>query len=151
MGATVYAVTSSPDKTDLALERGATMAGDVDAVAAALKQAGGAHLVLNTANALDAVGVLAPAMAKQGAIVLVATGGDALPLPPSLFMGRQLRVIGSFFGSRQDMRELLDLAERHDIRPMIETYPLAEVNAAHARLRAESGTLSRGADAVRYR
>jgi alcohol dehydrogenase, propanol-preferring len=142
MGATVYAVTGSPDKTRLAIERGATMAGDVDAVAAALKQAGGAHLVLNTANSLDAVGVLAPGMAKQGAIVLVATGGDTLPLPPGLFIGRQLRLIGSFFGSRQDMREVLALAERHAIRPLVETYPLTEVNVVHARLRANQ---------VRYR
>jgi propanol-preferring alcohol dehydrogenase len=142
MGATVYAVTSSPDKTRLALERGATMAGDVAAVAAALKQVGGAHLVLNTANALDAVGVLAPTMARQGAIVLVAAGGDTVPLPPALLIGRQLRMIGSFFGSRQDLREVLTLAQRHAIRPMIETYPLSEVNVAHARLRANQ---------VRYR
>lgn len=65
-----------------------------------------------------------------------------LPIPPSLFMGTQLRVIGSFFGSRQDPWELLDLAQRHDIRPMTETYPPSEVNAVHARLRANQ---------VRYR
>lgn len=135
MGATVYAVTGSPDKTRLALERGATMAGDVTAVAAELTRLGGAHLVLNTANALDAVGVLAPTMAKQGAIVLAATGGDTVPVPPGLFLGRQLRLIGSFFGSRQDMHEVLALAQQHAIRPIVEMYPLTEVNAAHARLR----------------
>ena len=59
-----------------------------------------------------------------------------------MVMGRQLRIIGSFFGSRQELREVLDLAQRHDIRPLIETYPLAEVNQAHARLRAKQ---------VRYR
>jgi D-arabinose 1-dehydrogenase-like Zn-dependent alcohol dehydrogenase len=59
-----------------------------------------------------------------------------------MIMGRQLRVIGSFFGSRQDLCELLDLAQRERIRPIIETYPLTEVNAAHTRLRANQ---------VRYR
>lgn len=142
MGAIVYAVTSSPDKTRLAMERGATMAGDVATVAAALAPVGGAQLVLNTANGLDAVGALAPTMARQGAIVLVAAGGGTLPIPPGLFIGRQLRVIGSFFGSRQDVREVLALAQRDAIRPIIETYPLSEVNVAHARLRANQ---------VRYR
>jgi propanol-preferring alcohol dehydrogenase len=135
MGAIVYAVTGTPDKRHLALERGATVAGDVAAVAAELQRVGGAHLVLNTANALDAVGALAPTMARQGAVVLVAAGGDTVPIPPGLFIGRQLRLIGSFFGSRQDLREVLALAQRHAIRPIVETYPLEEVNVAHARLR----------------
>jgi propanol-preferring alcohol dehydrogenase len=142
MGATVYAVTGSPDKAGIARERGATVVGDADAVLTALAEAGGAHLVLNTANTLDPIGALVPGIAKQGAIVLTSADSDVLPVPPAMIMGRQLRVIGSFFGSRQDLRELLDLAQRERIRPMIETYPLAEVNAAHARLRANQ---------VRYR
>lgn len=136
MGATVYAVTGSPDKTRLAEERGAAFAGDVAAVAEELKRAGGAHLVLNTANTLEPVGVLAPVLARQGAIVLAATGGDTVPIPPGLFIGKQMRLIGSFFGSRQDMREVLALAQQHAIRPIIESYPLDDVNQAHARLRA---------------
>jgi D-arabinose 1-dehydrogenase-like Zn-dependent alcohol dehydrogenase len=67
--------------------------------------------------------------------VLVAAGGDTVPIPPGLIIGRQLRLIGSFFGSRQDLREVLALAQRHAIRPIVETYPLDEVNVAHARLR----------------
>ena len=51
-------------------------------------------------------------------------------------------MMGSFFGSRQDLREVLDLAHRHAIRPLVETYPLSKVNAAHTRLRANQ---------VRYR
>ena len=136
MGATVYAVTTSPDKVAVAHERGATVVGDVATVAQALARVGGAHLMLNTANTLAPIGGLLPGMAKQGAIVLAAADSDVLPVPPALFIPLQLRVIGSFFGSRQDLRELLALAQRHTIRPTIETYPLAAVNAAHARLRA---------------
>ncbi len=53
-----------------------------------------------------------------------------------MFIGLQLRVIGSFFGSRDDLRDVLELADRHDIRPQIETYPLERVNEVHTRLRA---------------
>jgi propanol-preferring alcohol dehydrogenase len=142
LGAEVYAVTGSPDKHELARARGAVFASTAAEVAEVLTAKGGAHVLLNTADSLDAVGVLVPAMAKQGAIVLVSADGDALPFPPALFLGQQLRVIGSFFGSRQDMRDVLDLAVRHDIRAIVEEYPLAEVNTVHDRLRA---------NAVRYR
>jgi propanol-preferring alcohol dehydrogenase len=142
LGAEVYAVTGSPDKKALARERGAVFAGSAEAAAAALTEAGGAHVLLNTADSLDVVAAMVPAMAKQGTVLLVAADGDVLPLPPNALLGLQLRVMGSFFGSRQDMREVLALAVEHGIRAIVEEHPLAEVNAVHDRLRA---------NAVRYR
>ncbi|MGE3510895.1 MAG: alcohol dehydrogenase catalytic domain-containing protein [Vicinamibacterales bacterium] len=142
LGAEVLAVTGSADKVAFARARGAAFAGSAADVAGELRGRGGAHLILNTANSLSVVGALAASVATQGTIVLTASDGDTLPIPPALFTARQLRVVGSFFGSRQDVRDVLALAERHHIRPLVETYPLAEVNAAHARLRANQ---------VRYR
>ncbi|HJM76378.1 MAG TPA: alcohol dehydrogenase catalytic domain-containing protein [Dehalococcoidia bacterium] len=136
LGAEVYAVTNSPDKVEVARERGAVWAGDAAAAAEELAGRGGANIVLNTANVLDPVGTLLPGIARQGAIVLAAADGDVLPVPPGMFIGLQLRVIGSFFGSRDDLRDVLELAVRHEIRPQIETHQLDEVNAVHARLRA---------------
>lgn len=142
MGAEVFAVTGSADKLAFARDRGASFAGSVAEVAAELGRRGGAHIVLNTANTLAAVGALASSVATQGSIVLAAADGDTLPIPPYLFTSRQLRVVGSFFGSRQDVRDVLALAERQGIRPLVETYSLGAVNQAHARLRANQ---------VRYR
>lgn len=136
MGATVYAVTGTPAKASLARELGATFAGAADEVVRELKAAGGAHVALHTANSLDPVAAILPGMARQGAIVLTSGGGDHLPVPPGMFTSLQLRVVGSFYGSRQDMREVLDLAARHNIRPIIERYTLESVNEAYERLRA---------------
>lgn len=135
MGAEVYAVTSSPDKVALALELGATEAGDVEAMSATLAARGGAHLVLQTANSLAPLAKILGGVAKQGTIVLAAADGDALPIPPAVFTGLQLRVVGSFFGSRADVREVLALAATHGIRPIIERFGLDAVNEAHDRLR----------------
>ncbi|MGD9932083.1 MAG: alcohol dehydrogenase catalytic domain-containing protein [Dehalococcoidia bacterium] len=135
LGAEVYAVTGTESKAQMSRELGAAVAGDATTVVAALQAAGGAHLVLNTANSLGPVGQVLPAMAKQGTIVLTAADGNTFPVPPGAFVGLQLRVVGSFFGSRQDLREVLDLAATHGIRPTIERYPLADVATAHARLR----------------
>lgn len=142
LGAEVYAVTGTPSKAEEAMRLGATFAGDNAAVVSSLQEAGGAHLVLNTANALDPVGAILPGMAKQGTIVLTAADGDAFPFPPGAMIQMQLRVVGSFLGSRQDVREVLDLAVKHDIRPIVERYPLSAAAEVHERLRA---------NAVRYR
>jgi propanol-preferring alcohol dehydrogenase len=135
MGAEVFAVTSSPDKTAFAKDLGAAFAGDAATMAETLAKRGGAQLVLQTANSLAPLGQLLPGMARQGTIVLTAADGDTLPVPPGMFTALQLRVVGSFFGSRQDLREVLALAAEHEIRPIIERFPLDDVNAAHARLR----------------
>ena len=68
--------------------------------------------------------------------MLTAADGDVLPVPPAMFTALQLRVQGSFFGSRRDLRAVLELADRHAIRPQVETYPLDRVNDVHDRLRA---------------
>jgi alcohol dehydrogenase/propanol-preferring alcohol dehydrogenase len=136
LGAEVYAVTGSPDKVELALERGALWAGTAPAAATELAQRGGAHLVLSTANDLAPIGQMLTGLAKQASIVLAAADGEALPIPLGMFVGSQLRVIGSFFGSTSDLRDVLELAAQHHIRPQIETYPLDAVNEVHARLRA---------------
>lgn len=139
MGAAeVYAVTGSPDKAAVARDRGADWVGDAAAAAQELARRGGAHIVLSTANSLEPLGEILPGVAKQGAIVLLAADGEVLPIPPPMFTALQIRVIGSFFGSRQDVREVLDLAMRHDIRPLTENYPLDEVNMALERLRANA-------------
>ena len=138
LGAEVYAVTTSPDKEAVARQRGAVSVGDAATIAEQLAGSGGANVVLNTADALDPLAALLPGIAKQAAIVLAAGAGSALPITPGDFSRLQLRVVGTFFGSRQDMRELLVLAQEFDIRPQIERFSLDEVNSAHDRLRSNS-------------
>jgi D-arabinose 1-dehydrogenase-like Zn-dependent alcohol dehydrogenase len=136
MGAQVYAVTGSPDKAATALGLGAVFAGDAAAAAAALRDVGGAHVILNTAETLDAAAALVPSMAMRGSLVLAAGTGSALPVTPDQLMAKQLRVVGTFFGSRGDLRDLLRLAARHHIAPLVERYPLTAVNTVHDRLQA---------------
>jgi propanol-preferring alcohol dehydrogenase len=136
MGAEVIAVTSTPDKAEAARALGAHHVTGGEGAGDDLLKWGGVHLALNTADAAQPLRQVLPGMRKQSTLVLAtSTMGDQLPIPSSMFSSRQLRVVASFFGSRKDMRELLALAQEHGIRPMTETYPLAEVNAVHARLR----------------
>ena len=135
LGAEIYGVTTSPDKAADARARGASYVDTADAVAARLVEEGGAHVVLNTVDVLDSVARLVPGIAKQGSIVLAAGFGDALPVTPAQLGELQLRVVGTFFGSSQDVHDLLELAIAHDIRAQIERYRLEDVHNVHARLR----------------
>lgn len=136
LGAEVYAVTGSPDKVALALDRGAVWAGSAAEAAPVLAQRGGAQLVLHTANDIAPIAELLPGVAKQASIVLAAADGESSAIPLGMLVGAQLRLIGSFFGSTSDLRDVLQLAAQHDLRPQIEVYPLDEVNEVHRRLRA---------------
>jgi D-arabinose 1-dehydrogenase-like Zn-dependent alcohol dehydrogenase len=135
LGAQVYAVTSSPDKADNAEARGAVFTGSAEAVAAQLSRDGGAHVALNTVDNLQPMTQLLPALVTQASIVLAAGSGRALPVSPDQLIGQQLRVMGTFFGSKTDLRDLLQLAVIHGIRPQIERFCLEDVNAVHRRLR----------------
>jgi D-arabinose 1-dehydrogenase-like Zn-dependent alcohol dehydrogenase len=120
----------------------AVFAGDAASTAGALAEVGGANLVLNTSDALDGVTALLPALATGASIVLAAGSGASLGVSPGDLLSRQLRVAGSFFGSRQELRDLVDLAVSNHISPEVERYAPGEVNAVHDRLRANK---------VRYR
>ena len=136
LGAEVVAVTGSADKAEAARALGASAVAAPADAGALLKERGGAHVVLNTADAAEPLLAVLPGLRRQSTIALATTSvGDLLPIPAGLMMGLQLRIVASFFGSREDLRELLDLAVKHDIRPLTERFPLTEANTAHERLR----------------
>jgi D-arabinose 1-dehydrogenase-like Zn-dependent alcohol dehydrogenase len=135
LGAQIYAVTSSPNKAGDAYARGAVFAGSTDAVVKRLRRDGGADVVLNTVDNLEPLTALVPGLASGAGIVLAAGSGDALPVTADQLIVQQLRVHGSFFGSTRDLRDLVELAVTHDIRPQIQRYRLDDVNTVHQLLR----------------
>jgi D-arabinose 1-dehydrogenase-like Zn-dependent alcohol dehydrogenase len=49
-------------------------------------------------------------------------------------VSRRLRIIGSIIGNRRQMREVLDVAVRHNVRPRIERYRLEQVQEVFQRM-----------------
>jgi uncharacterized zinc-type alcohol dehydrogenase-like protein len=77
-----------------------------------------------------------------GTIVTVAFPKKPMAIPafPMVVKGR--RLMASRIGSRASINEMLTLAARWDVRPIVETFPLAQANEAVSRVRANK---------VRYR
>ena len=136
LDARVVAITRGADKHDLARELGALEVIDAAEVdpAAALRDLGGADVVLATAPSGLAMGPLLGGLKQRGALVIVGVSAERFPVAPATVVGGRLRVIGSAAGSRRQMREALDLAVRHAIRPIVETCRLDEVPRVFERL-----------------
>lgn len=74
---------------------------------------------------------------KGGAVVVVGLMGGTFSLPVPFFPLRELAILGSYVGTLQQARELIDLVKQRRIAPIpIASRPLAEANAALEDLRA---------------
>jgi len=134
-GCDVTAFTSSPDKREDALSLGAHHTLDSRDPAALKAAARTFDLIISTVNvALDwnaYLGTLTP----RGRLHLVGAALDPLDIKAFNLIGRQRTVSGSPVGSPASIATMLDFALLHDIRPKVEVFPMAEVNAAIAHLR----------------
>lgn len=141
LGAEVTAFTSTPAKRDEALRMGAHAAVPSTEVREVKKLAGRFDLLLSTVHVrLDYVSYL-QALRPNGALVLLGGGTGLISVSQPALLGQRILTTGEI-GTRAGIAELLDLAARHAIRPIIEVSPMSESQAAVDRLRANQ---------VRYR
>ena len=138
MGFRTVAIGGGPDKEPLAKKLGAHDYIDAKAqdVAAALQKLGGADVILATAPSGSAIGGLLPGLAARGKLVVVGVSDDAIPLngTPLIFGGRSVH--GSLTGRAIETQDALDFSVLAEVRPMIETVPLAKAEEAYKRMMA---------------
>ena len=135
MGAEVVALTGSADKVELARQLGADhVLQSGSEVGPALMALGGANLVVDTAPAPEPMLTLMGGLMPRTTIVSLGVDLAPVPIPKAALAMAQLRLIGSLGATHQQFDELLTLAAEHDIRPMVEQYPLSAVNAVQERL-----------------
>jgi uncharacterized zinc-type alcohol dehydrogenase-like protein len=129
-GCEVTAFTSTAAKADEARSFGAhnvVSSRDATAIAALARSL---DLLLVTVNVPLDWGALINTLAPRGRMHVV--GAVVEPIPVSIFslMGAEREISSSPTGAPEDIAALLDFATRHDIRPQVEMFPMAEVNAA---------------------
>lgn len=75
-------------------------------------------------------------LARNGRLVTCgATTGNESKLHIWAFFAKQLQIIGSYGGTRDNLRRLLDVTARGQFRPVVDrSYPLRDLNEALARL-----------------
>ena len=126
--ARIIAVDTRPEALQVAEADGAdlTLLPDANAAATIREQTGGrgADVVLDFVGT-DATMALGAAAARQcGDVTIVGLGGGTLPL--SFFaLPYEVSVQTTYWGSRPELIEVLDLASRGLVHPRMSSYPLA--------------------------
>jgi propanol-preferring alcohol dehydrogenase len=137
--ADVAAVDTAPQKRSLAAELGADLVvdpgvGTAGAVASIRQLApGGAAAVIDYVGSDDTLALAASVVAPQGVIVIVGIAGGALPVS---FIGvpTEAVVTTSYWGTPNELREVIALAGRGRLRHDIVTQPLEGASDALQRL-----------------
>ncbi|MDZ7703786.1 MAG: alcohol dehydrogenase [Trueperaceae bacterium] len=132
LGFKTVAISSSPDKKDLATELGADLFIDASAedAAEALQKLGGAKVILATAPSSKAMTSVLGGLGIDGKLLIVGIGAEPIEVPPMLLVSARRSVSGWPSGDAHDSEDTLAFSTQTKVSPMIETFPLE--NAAEA-------------------
>lgn len=133
-GFETIAITHSADKHELAIQLGADR---VVSNGKELKEFGGADVLLVTTNDFSSAQEAVTGLRVDGRVVLCgldfsqpfSISSEGVPF----HMMRQ-RVIGSTHGGQHYLSEVLDLAAKGKVRPLVETFDLSQATEAYDRL-----------------
>jgi alcohol dehydrogenase, propanol-preferring len=133
MGLEVAAIDVEEEKVAQAAALGASIAINASRefpVNQIVRRTGGAHGVLVTAGALKAFEQAVRMLRRGGTCVLIGIPQEPLPLGIFDMVIKGLTVRGSLIGTRQDIREALQLVSAGKVKPMVESRSLDDVNGA---------------------
>ena len=135
-GARVFVIDNDPSKLESAKYLGANavfLAGPDSGIA--VKDAGGADVVLNFAPTPSVWKTIEAAVNPMSDIVAIALVHDPVELSMMWLLDGGHRVFGSSVGTRQELRDFLSFAARNPINVDIESIPLSQVDTALNRLK----------------
>jgi len=136
-GANVAAVDVSDEKLAYALEIGADWAiAANDDPAAKIQSMGGADACFNFAPVSACWRQMLDAAGARARLILISLPKAPLSFAASEIIERGIQVIGSADGTRQELRQLMELARTKKVSSVIETTPFAEINSAFEQLAA---------------
>lgn len=137
--ARIVAVDTSADKLAHAKRLGAeeTLLSDPAAAPAIreLTRGVGAELVVDLVGAQPTVELSAAVVRSGGHVTIVGIGGGSVPAG-SGFLPYDATIVGPYWGSAVELREVLALAAAGRLRADVETFPLELVMTAYEKMRA---------------
>lgn len=135
-GCEVTAFTSSPAKAQEAMDLGAHRVVSSTDAAAMKALTASLDFVLVTANAPLDWSALIATLSPRGRLHFVGAVIEPLSVQVFELMGKQRSLSASPIGSPATLREMLRFCARHQIVPKVESFPISQINAAFAHLRA---------------
>jgi D-arabinose 1-dehydrogenase-like Zn-dependent alcohol dehydrogenase len=137
LGLETFAITGQADKKAELVAFGADevlVAGAGADPGAALRDAGGADVILSTTNSAKQIAAAFAGLRTGGRFINLGVPDAPLEISPRTLMWGQRQLRGSSQDDRSDLHEALSLAAAGKVKVQVELYPLARVNEALARL-----------------
>ena len=136
MGFEVAAVSRGTNKEEFASKLGAHHYIDAGTsqVGEKLQKLGGARVVLATAPDSKSISELVSGLDNNGTLLIVAAPFEPISVNPLDLISGRRRVQGWPSGTALDSTETLRFAKLHNIRPIVEKFPLADVAEAYERM-----------------
>lgn len=136
MGFRTVAIARGADKGPLAKKLGAHTYIDSTAqdVAEELTRLGGAKVILATVTDAKSMSAAVAGLRTDGRLVVLGASPEAIEVSPfALILGRR-GVVGWPSGTAPDSEDTLKFSVQANVRPMLETYPLAKAAEAYQRM-----------------
>jgi uncharacterized zinc-type alcohol dehydrogenase-like protein len=134
-GCEVHAFTTSDSKEAEARQLGAHHVHNTRSPDALKKLAGSLDLIISTINVPQNVPALLDTLAPHGRLHVVGAVLEPLQIPAFSLIMAQRSVTGSPTGSPSALDTMLSFSARHNVAPVIETFPMSKVNEALDHLR----------------
>ncbi|KAJ2083421.1 hypothetical protein H4R24_000800 [Coemansia sp. RSA 988] len=131
LGAEVYAFSHSPNKKQQCLELGASkfvLTSDKEEVKKAHHKLD--YLLVTSNSKANQYNEFISWMRYQGVVVILALPEGHMQFSPFEFVLNEVGITGSLIGGHRIIDKVLELAVEHNIRPVIEKYPIDRVNEA---------------------
>jgi len=137
LGAEVAAIDVAEEKLALARAFGAAKTLDARAptLVRELKAHGGFHVAIVTSAAKAAYDTAFSSVRPTGTLLVVGLPAENICFPPILMAAGEIHIRASAVGTRQDLREVLEMAASGRLRCQSSPRPLVDVNAVLEELR----------------
>lgn len=142
LGADVTAIDLSEEKLELAKSLGASAAINATTTEAGkqLRKQGGVHVALVTSAAKSAYDSAFQSVRAAGTLLVVGLPSENICFPPIMMASREIRIRASAVGTREDINQVLALAEAGRIRCLVSTRELDQANETLQELRSGAVT-----------
>jgi D-arabinose 1-dehydrogenase-like Zn-dependent alcohol dehydrogenase len=136
MGFKTVAIARGADKGPLAKKLGAHIYIDSSAqnAAAELTKLGGAKVILATVTDAKSMSSVIPGLGIDGKLVVLGASGEPIEVPPLLMIQPRRSITGWPSGTSSDSEDTLRFSVQSNVRPVIETFPLAKAAEAYQRM-----------------
>jgi D-arabinose 1-dehydrogenase-like Zn-dependent alcohol dehydrogenase len=133
MGFKTVAIARGADKGPLAKKLGAHIYIDSTSQNAAdeLTKLGGAKVILATVTDAKSMSSAIAGLGVDGKLLVVGASGEPIEVPPLLIIGARRSIAGWPSGTASDSEDTLEFSVLSNVRPMIETFPLAKAADAY--------------------